>query len=493
MKKLVPLNSIIESKESIFLVLVLLFLLTIKVLFLLYANPLPDEAYYWLWSKNIALSYFDHPPLVSWFQALLSLFSDNKYFLIRALPIFSLVLMLTIVIVWQQHLLGKFDFGACLQTVILFLSFPIFAIFFSISFPDYLLITLLFGTSFCLFLYFERNDNGKIGLHYWYLAVFLFSLALLTKYNAALFGLGVLAYFLYYKREIGGPSYRDIIAATFIILIIQAPVFFWNLNNELASFSFHLNQRLDQEKDISTVLKNTFAFLSGVLLAFSPFFIFNLKNNFFAENCVYNRKNFYTLSKFVFIFSLAFCIFLSFFTNVLYYWLIPAIVSLIPFLAKIIRAKIWQYLHILYGIIISLILFLNISIYPISAFFGTVDRETAIVFGWNKIIREIEKEKIEHYTEKVIFSDYRLGSLYIFHSSDFKADVIMDKRKTQFDLWRDEENSFGTNTLIIADEDFPVGKNILSRFASIEFLRDIEIYVGNTLVRKYHVFLATKT
>ena len=47
----------------------------------------------------------------------------------------------------------------------------------------------------------------------------------------------------------------NIIAATFIILLIQAPVFFWNLNNELASFSFHLNQRLDQEKDILTVLK----------------------------------------------------------------------------------------------------------------------------------------------------------------------------------------------------------------------------------------------
>ena len=158
MKKLAPRNSIVESKESIFLVLILLFLLTIKVLFLMYANPLPDEAYYWLWSKNIALSYFDHPPLVSWFQALLSFFSNNKYFLIRALPIFNLIAVVTIVIVWQQYILGKFDFRACLQTVVLFLSFPIFAIFFSISFPDYLLITLLFGTSFCLFLYFERND-----------------------------------------------------------------------------------------------------------------------------------------------------------------------------------------------------------------------------------------------------------------------------------------------------------------------------------------------
>ena len=491
MKKLAPHNSIIESKESIFLVLILLFLLTIKVLFLMYANPLPDEAYYWLWSKNIALSYFDHPPLVSWFQALLSFFFNNKYFLIRALPIFSLISVLTIVIVWQQYVLGKFDFGASLQTLVLFLSFPIFAIFFSISFPDYLLMTLLFGTSFCLFLYFERNDNGKNAVHYWYLAVLLFSLALLTKYNAVLFGLGVLAYFLYYKKEIGGPSYGHIITATFIIFLIQTPVLSWNLSNELASFSFHLNQRLDHEKNILTVLKNTFAFLSGVLLAFSPCFIVNLKNNFYEESYLDNRKNFYTLSKFVFIFSVAFCILLSFFTNVLYYWLTPAIILLIPFLANIIRSKIWQYFHILYGIIISLILFLNISIYPISAFFGNVDRETAIVFGWNKLIKEIEKEKIEHDTEKVVFSDYRLGSLYIFYSGDFEADVLMEKRRTQFDVWREEENSFGKSALIVVDNDFPIGKKISSSFETIEFVRDIEIHIGNKLVRKYQVFLGT--
>ena len=111
MKKRAPRNSIIESKESILLVFVLMVLLTVKALFFIYGNPLPDEAYYWLWSKNISLSYFDHPPLVSWLQALLSFFSINKYFLIRALPFFSLVSVLTIVIVWQKYILGKFDFG----------------------------------------------------------------------------------------------------------------------------------------------------------------------------------------------------------------------------------------------------------------------------------------------------------------------------------------------------------------------------------------------
>ena len=81
---------IVGTKESVFLIFLLLIILMIKVFFVVFANPLPDEAYYWLWSKNRALSYFDHPPLAAWLQAFLFSFSDNKYFGIRALPVISL-------------------------------------------------------------------------------------------------------------------------------------------------------------------------------------------------------------------------------------------------------------------------------------------------------------------------------------------------------------------------------------------------------------------
>ena len=91
----------------------------------------------------------------------------------------------------------------------------------------------------------------------------------------------------------------------------------------------------------------------------------------------------------------------------------------------------------------------------------------------------------------MFFSDYRLGSLYIFHSEDFEADVVMEKRKTQFDVWRDESSLLRANTLIVTDDIFPIGQKISSRFEKIEFVRDIEIRIGNILVRKYQIFLGT--
>ena len=164
-----------------------------------------------------------------------------------------------------------------------------------------------------------------------------------------------------------------------------------------------------------------------------------------------------------------------------------------PFLTNILKSKLAQYIHIFYGISISLILLINVSFYPISAFFGNVDRETAILFGWEKLIDIVGYEKKLQGAEKIVFSDYRLGSLYIFHSGDFEADVLMEGRRTQFDVWREEENTFARNAIIIADKDFPIGKKISSNFEKIEFVRDIKITLGNKLIKKYQVFLGTNT
>ena len=69
----------------------------------------------------------------------------------------------------------------------------------------------------------------------------------------------------------------------------------------------------------------------------------------------------------------------------------------------------------------------------------------------------------------------------------------MEQRRTQFDIWREEKSSYGRNTIIIADNDFPIGQKISSNFENIEFVRDIKISLGNKLIKKYQVFLGTNT
>ncbi len=46
-----------------------------------------DEAYYWLWSKHLALSYYDHPPVIAYaIRAGTLLFGDTA-FGVRIVPL----------------------------------------------------------------------------------------------------------------------------------------------------------------------------------------------------------------------------------------------------------------------------------------------------------------------------------------------------------------------------------------------------------------------
>ena len=71
-----------EKRERVLVLFLLLLIIFIKVLYIVYSNPLPDEAYYWLWSNRVALSYFDHPPLLAWVQAFLLSHFESNYFAI---------------------------------------------------------------------------------------------------------------------------------------------------------------------------------------------------------------------------------------------------------------------------------------------------------------------------------------------------------------------------------------------------------------------------
>ena len=121
---------IMEKRERVLVLLLLLLIIFIKVLYIVYSNPLPDEAYYWLWSNRVALSYYDHPPLSAWVQAILLSHFDSNYFAISTLPIVSLGIVMAIMMAWQKHMSNRFSYDLCLKSMVLFLAFPIYAIFF---------------------------------------------------------------------------------------------------------------------------------------------------------------------------------------------------------------------------------------------------------------------------------------------------------------------------------------------------------------------------
>ncbi|MBO9666288.1 MAG: glycosyltransferase family 39 protein, partial [Bdellovibrio sp.] len=59
----------------------ILFILTLffRAFFSLSIGLIDDEAYHWSWAKSLQLSYFDHPGMIAWLEAITtSLFGDNQ-------------------------------------------------------------------------------------------------------------------------------------------------------------------------------------------------------------------------------------------------------------------------------------------------------------------------------------------------------------------------------------------------------------------------------
>ena len=221
-----------QAHNLIFLFTLFIF---IKLALIKYTPLINDEAYTLTISRYFSLSYFDHPPLSIWFQSLLGIIITDKNLLIRAVPITCFILFMVIVYFWTESVVTSFSLNIYLQSLVLALSLPILSIFLTISFPDCVVILCLSlsGFFFSSFLRLSKNQVSRIT--FWYLSVFFFSLAMLTKYNSVLFGLGILIFLIFYSKQKTIIFSRHLIIAIILIAIIQIPVIGWNITNEFLS------------------------------------------------------------------------------------------------------------------------------------------------------------------------------------------------------------------------------------------------------------------
>ena len=92
----------------------------------------------------------------------------------------------------------------------------------------------------------------------------------------------------------------------------------------------------------------------------------------------------------------------------------------------------------------------------------------------------------------VLFSDYRVGSLYAFHTGRVDIDVFMKNRDTQFDYWRKKisEKPPLKKSIIVVDTQFPINNKFEELFKRIEFVKNIEVKQGSVFIKTYKLYIA---
>jgi 4-amino-4-deoxy-L-arabinose transferase-like glycosyltransferase len=203
---------------------------------LLYASLLDlrtDEAYYWTWSKERALSFLDHPPMIAWFIRFgTAIFGDTNLGVRFAGILAMLVTQLLLADIVRRV---THDFRA----IVLALLLPEAALYYGLLMakvaPDTAMIPFAVAMLWALVRLHESGDAR------WWLAAGLFAgLAVLSKFTALMLLPAVLAFAVvpdWQRRWLF--SFYPYLAAL-IALVVFSPVLIWNYQHDWASFRFQV-------------------------------------------------------------------------------------------------------------------------------------------------------------------------------------------------------------------------------------------------------------
>lgn len=201
---------------------------------LLYAHLLDlrtDEAYYWTWSKESALSFLDHPPMIAWFIRFgTAIFGDSNLGVRFAGILAMLVTQLLLADIVRRV---THD----VRAVVFALLMPEAALYYGLLMakvsPDTAMIPFAVAMLWSLVRLSEGGDAR------WWLTAGLFAgLAMLSKFTAVMLAPAVLAFALvpeWRRRWLLSPYPW---AAVLIALVVFSPVLIWNAGHDWASFRF---------------------------------------------------------------------------------------------------------------------------------------------------------------------------------------------------------------------------------------------------------------
>src|SRR5882757_3025327 len=203
---------------------------------LVYAGVLElrtDEAYYWTWSKEGALSFLDHPPMIAWFIRFgTALFGDTNLGVRFAGILAMLVTQLLLADIVRRV---THNFRAVVLAVLLPEAALYYGLLMAKVSPDTALIPFAVAMLWALVRLTESGDAR------WWLAAGLFAgLALLSKFTAIMLLPAVAAFMLvpdWRRRWLFSP-YPWL--AALIAALLFSPVVIWNAQHDWASFKFQL-------------------------------------------------------------------------------------------------------------------------------------------------------------------------------------------------------------------------------------------------------------
>lgn len=450
----------------------------------------PQEAYYWTWSRFPDISYYDHPPLVSYSIGITTWIFGNTTFGVKmAAVLWSLGWNL----LWLRLIRDMFDDPRLAWWSLLVLNSTLLYELYALGpTPD---APLLFGWTGTLWAVWRATHSR--GLGWWLLAGIFLGTALLGKYSAILLLPAVGLYLL-------APSRRPWLLhpgpwlALALALLLFAPVLYWNAQHDWSSLAFQSSRRLGE---MSALKPRFFALLLATqTLLLTPWVMWlSLRGLWGAGRAVLasHADAATTLLWCSALVPLAVFGSASFLANGKLNWLIPAwwplvVLGLRQSLSRP-AAGLWRPL----GLASTLALLLAASVLATQADMK-LPADLNVASGWRqaaaRVDEQVAAERLAGRRAFVFSPNYKISSLIWIHRPSqertYSSDIWGGK-SLQYDHFPKDENLAGaTGFLVLSDQ---AQSNIdmtevARRFESLEWVETMETRSRGALVRRIEIW-----
>src|SRR5689334_21779403 len=209
--------------------LVILALVALRLVAAAFTPLTFDEAYYWMWSKNLAGGYYDHPQMVAYVIRAGTIVAGDTKFGVRLASI-----LLALPMSWAIYQSSSVLFGgrqvAASATILLNVTLMA-AVGTMIVTPD---APLLVASTFVLFCLAKVLETGQ-GV--WWLGVGVaVGAALLSKYTALFFGPAILIWLVAVPKLRRWLISPWLYLGGLVALAMFSPVILWNADHHWVSF-----------------------------------------------------------------------------------------------------------------------------------------------------------------------------------------------------------------------------------------------------------------
>jgi len=400
-----------------------------------------DEAHYALYGLHLDWSYFDHPPLVGWIQALPVQWNWSEgwlRFIPEALWLIGLLLCLRITHTLLEQFRSSFDYitvkAAMFWTSLIFLLAPIMHVLGVGLLPDTLLLVLVPAMMLITLHLKEKLDQRKPhDLWQWILLGIVLGLSGLAKYTALFFALAI-PYCLIAWHGLKIFRRPGLYLCLFIATILISPVIIWNYQHEWVSFIYQFGHGTGGEWKF----KKVFVFILNQSVTYGLLIILGIAWHI--------RKRSLEPKALLSFFLIPFVLFAYFSGGggSLPHWTAPAWVALLP-IAGIGLAQAWGSGRRFWISLIASAQLLICILGFILLFFGGIPQidknhewgkknPIADLYGWKEAGIRMKELSKQHKIPHLAVQNWTLASRMAWYARPLQV-FVLDERIDQFDLW----------------------------------------------------------